>query len=151
MNGLIKSNFYAAFPNEKIFTAIMVIFGTFVVAVDNKIPTLLMCFVLLSLVGFSIIAIASLRKEHASKWLKYKLTTPMRRKDIVRSYFISQLIWLMAGILFAAIGLSLSILFHGYPFSSNTDILMLFISGISVNLFMCAIFFPLLQVLGEEV
>ncbi len=146
----MRNNFYATLANEKIFSVIMLVLGIFVVAMDNKIPTLLMGYMMLCMVGFSVNAIASLRKESMSKWFKYKLTVPVRRKDIVKSYFISQLVWLVVGVSFASIFMCLSILIHGYPFSSNTDILMLFTSGISVNLLMCAIFFPLFYLWGEE-
>lgn len=46
-------------------------------------------------------AIASMGKEYISKWGKYKLTTPVKRADIIKSYFINQIIWLIVGIIFA--------------------------------------------------
>lgn len=58
--------------------------------------------------------------------------------------------WLMVGIVFAGIGVALSIMLHGFPFDRSTDVLMLFVVGIAISLFMGAIFFPLFYLGGEE-
>lgn len=118
MNGLMKNNYYAACSNIKVFVGVMFIAGVFVAAVDNTVTTLLTGYILLSMVGFSISAAVSLRKENASKWGKYKLTVPVRRADIIKSYFISQTLWLLVGMLFAA-GISVSLLAGAlfFPFS----------------------------------
>ena len=105
---------------------------------------------LLAMIGFSLISIASLRKESATKWSKYKLTTPVKRSAIVQSYFLSFLLWLIVGMVFAGIGVALSIMLHGFPFDKDTDVFMLFVIGIGISLFMGGIFFPLFFVGGEE-
>ena len=46
--------------------------------------------------------------------------------------------------------MGLSWLFHGCPFDQYIDVLTLFALGISMNLFMGAIFFPLFYAGGEE-
>ena len=81
---------------------------------------------------------------------KYKLTAPVKRTDIVKSFFVSQLLWLAVGITFAGMGVALSVALHGYPFDKDTDIFMLFVMGIAVSLFMGAIFFPMYFLGGEE-
>lgn len=52
--------------------------------------------------------------------------------------------------LFAEIGVALSIMLHGFPFDRDTDVFMLFVVGIGISLFMGAIFFPLFYFGGEE-
>lgn len=150
MKGLLKNNFYATLSNVKAFAIVMLLLGVFVVAMDNKIPSLIIGYMLLGMIGFSLNSIASLRKESATKWSKYKLTAPVRRSAIVQSYFWSLLLWLIVGMVFAGIGVALSIILHGFPFDRNTDILMLFVVGIAISLFMGAIFFPLFYLGGEE-
>ena len=59
----------------------------------------------------------------ARKWGKYKLTAPVKRADIVKSYFINQLIWLFVGMIFAGVGPGLSWLLYGCPFDQNIDAL----------------------------
>ena len=150
MKGLLKNNFYATLSNAKVFAAIMLLLGIFVVAMDNKIPSLIIGYMLLAMIGFSLNSIASLRKESATKWSKDKLTTPVKRSAIVQSYFLSLLLWLIVGMVFAGIGVALSIMLHGFPFDKDTDVFMLFVIGVGISLFMGAIFFPLFYVGGEE-
>lgn len=130
MKGLLKNNFYATLSNAKVFAAIMLLLGIFVVAMDNKIPSLIIGYMLLAMIGFSLNSIASLRKESATKWSKYKLTTPVKRSTIVQSYFLSLLLWLIVGMVFAGIGVALSIMLHGFPFDKDTDVFMLFVIGV---------------------
>lgn len=148
MKGLLKNNFLAVCSNIKVFSELMFLLGIFVVAVIS--PSLLIGYVLLSIVGFSVLAITSIKKEFISKWGKYKLTLPINRANIVKSYFISQLIWLTAGTIFAAICISLSWILHGCPFDNTIDTLSVFTLGISVSLFTGAFFFPLFYLGGEE-
>lgn len=68
----------------------------------------------------------------------------------MQSYFLSLLLWLIVGMVFAGIGIVLSILLHGFPFNRNTDVFMLFVVGIGISLLMGAIFFPLFYLGGEE-
>ena len=96
MKGLLKNNYFAVRSNAKAFSVFMLLLGIFVVAVIS--PSLLMGYALLGMIGFSLNAIAGLRKESSTKWSKYKLTAPVKRSDIVKSYFISQILWLIVGI-----------------------------------------------------
>lgn len=150
MKGLLKNNVYAALSNAKIFSAMMLLLGIVAVAKDNDVQGIIIGYMLLGMTGFSVIAAASLRRECVSKWSKYKLTAPVRRTDIVKSYFLSQLIWLCVGMLFAGTAAALSIFLHGFPFDKNTDLFMVFVVGIGLSLFMGAMFFPLFYLGGEE-
>lgn len=150
MRGLFRNNFYATLLSAKAFAGIVVLAGMFVVAMDNTIPSLIIGYMLLVMIGFSLNSIASIRKESATKWGKYKLTVPVKKGDIVLSFFASQLLWLAVGIGFAGVGIVLSVALHGNPFDRNTDIFMLFVVGIGISLFMGAIFFPLYFLGGEE-
>ena len=96
MKGLLKNNFYAALSNMKAFSIIMLLLGVFVVVINHKIPTLVVAgYMLLGMIGFSLISIASLRKESTAKWSKYKLTTPVKRSAIVKSHFLSLQLYYM--------------------------------------------------------
>lgn len=151
MKGLMKNNFYAALSSTRVFSVIMLLLGFFVVAMDNVIPSLLIGYILSVIIGFSANGIFALEKENASRWRKYKMTAPVSRKEIVGSYFINLLLCLLVGIIFAGIFTYLSISIHGFLFDRNTDVLNLFAAGISISLFMGAIFFPLFYVGGDEI
>ena len=150
MRGLLRNNFYVTLADAKAFAVVVTLLGVFVVAMDNAIPSLLIFYIMLVMVGFPFNSVAGIRKESATKWGKYKLTAPVKRTDIVKSFFVSQLLWLAVGIAFAGMGVALSVALHGYPFDKDTDIFMLFVMGIAVSLFMGAIFFPMYFLGGEE-
>ena len=148
MKGLLINNYYAVRTNAKVFSGFMLLLGLFAAAVISQ--SLLIGYIFLAVIGFSVNMSSSLRKEFVSKWGKYKLTAPIRRSDIVKSHFISQLIWLFVGMVFAGAVVALSWLLHGFPFDRNTDILFLFTAGVGISLLMGAIFFPLFYLTGEE-
>ncbi|HJC25069.1 MAG TPA: ABC-2 transporter permease [Candidatus Eisenbergiella merdavium] len=149
MSGLLKNNFYTALSNARIFLAVM-LFMSVCVVWSNDAQAFVMGYMLLGMTGFSVIPMAGIRKESASRWSRYKLTAPVKRKDIVKSYYVSQLLWLSAGVLLTGMGVGLSILLHGVPFDRNIDILMLFAVGTGLSLFAGAVFFPLYCFWGEE-
>lgn len=148
MNGLLKSNYFAACASGKTFAVFMLLSGVFVVAVVSQ--PLLVGYMLLGMIGFSVNSMAGVGKEYASKWGKYKLTAPVKKADIIKSYFISLLLWLLIGLLFAGSGMGLSWAFHGRPFDRGIDVLTSFALGIGMSLFTGAFFFPLFHLGGEE-
>lgn len=150
MKGLLKNNLYATLSNMKVFSAVMLLLGAVGVAIEDNRMTFITGYMLFGMVGFSFNVIAGMRKECVSKWSRYKLTMPVKRSDIVKSYFISQLLWLFAGMLFAGAEIGLSWLFHGFPFDRDTDIFIVFVAGIGMSLLMGAIFIPLFHLGGEE-
>lgn len=148
MKGLLKNNFYSAWTNMKMFSIIALIYGIFAVAVIS--PAIQMSYAVMVTVGFSVNAIVVIRNEYASKWGKYKLTLPVKRAEIVRSYFINQAIWLFVGVLFAGAVVGISWQLHGCPFDQPVDALTFAALGISASLFMGALYFPLFYQLGAE-
>lgn len=148
MKGLLRNNLYGTLSNAKVFAGFMVLYGIFGVAVVSQ--TVQIGYVLIGILGFSVSAVIVAKNEFTTKWGKYKLTLPIRRVDIVKSQFMNQIIWLLVGTLFAGIELGLSWLLHGCPFDQHIDVLTMFALGISMSLFMGAIFFPLFYAGGEE-
>lgn len=148
MKGLLRNNLYGTLSSAIVFAGFMALFGIFGVAVVSQ--TVQIGYVMISILGFSVSAIIAAKNEFTTKWGKYKLTLPIRRVDIVKSQFVNQIIWLLVGTLFAGIELGLSWLLHGCPFDQQIDVLTMFALGISMSLFMGAIFFPLFYAGGEE-
>ena len=148
MKGLLKNNVYTVWANIKVFSVFMLILGIFVSAVRSQ--AFQIGYVLIGIVGFSVSAIVSVKNEFASKWGKYKLTLPVKRTDIVKSLFLNQIIWLLVGTLFTGMIMGLSWLLHGCPFDQSVDALTLVALGVSISLFMGAMFFPLFYLGGAE-
>lgn len=148
MKGLLRNNLYATLSNARIFSIFLILFGIFAAAVISQ--ALQIGFVLIGIVGFSVNAMNVAKTEFISKWGKYKLTLPVKRADIVKSLFMNQIIWIFAGTLLAGAEMSLSWFIHGCLFDQPVDIFTMFALGISMSLFMGAIFFPLFYLGGEE-
>lgn len=148
MKGLLKNNFYAVLANAKVFSIFMLISGIFVAAVVSQ--SLVIGYVITGMVGFSLNAAAVAKNEFVSKWGKYKLTLPVKRADIIKSMYLNHIFWLLIGTAFAGTVTGSSWLLHGCPFDLPMDILTMFILGISISLFMGAIFFPLFYLGGAE-
>ena len=91
-----------------------------------------------------------MRKENLGKWGKLRLTAPVRRRDIVKSQYLTFLGWMFAGVVLTVVFVGASVLLHGVIFDRNWDILMLFVLGFCANLFLGALFFPAFYRVGEE-
>lgn len=148
MKGLLKNNLFEVYSNIRMFSVFMLVLGVFATAVISR--SLLIGYAMLSIVGFSIISVTGIKRESASKWEKYKLTMPVNRASIVKSYFISQLIWMAVGVAFSGVSIGLSWGLHGCPFDNYADTLSVFAVGISASLFTGAFFFPLFHLGGGE-
>lgn len=148
MKGLLKNNIYGTLSSVETFAGFMILFGIFGVTVIGQ--SVQIGYVLIGIIGFSVSTLIVVKDEFTTKWGKYKLTLPVKRADIVKSQFLNQVIWLLVGTFFVGIELGLSWLFHGCPFDQNLDVLTLAALGISMSLFMGAIFFPLFYAGGEE-
>lgn len=148
MKGLLKNNFFTVWANAKVFSIFMFVWGIGVIIIPND--TFQMWYVLIGIVGFSINAASGIGNEYTSKWGKYKLTLPVKRTDIVKSLFLNQIIWLLVGLLFSGIGITLSFLLHGYSYDQLIGMLGMFALGICISFFMGAMFIPLLYLGGEE-
>lgn len=148
MKGLLKNNIFTVWANVKVFSVFMLILSIFISAVRSQ--SFQIGYVLIGIVGFSVSAVVGVKNEFASKWGKYKLTLPVKRTDIVKSYFINQIIWLFIGTLFTGTVMGLSWLLHGCPFDQSIDALTMAALGISISLFMGAMFFPLFYLGGAE-
>lgn len=148
MKGLLKNNIFAVLANAKIFSVFMLITGIIIVAVRSQ--SFQIGYSLIGIVGFSVNAIAVVKNEFVSKWGKYKLTLPVSRADIIKSYFINHIIWLVAGTLLTEAVTGLSWLLHGCPFDRPIDALSMTVLGVSISLFTGALFFPCFYLGGAE-
>lgn len=141
MKGLLRNNIYATLSGAKILSIVMILLGIFIAAVIS--PPLLTTYTVVGIISYSAFAVSVVKEEFTSKWGKYKLTLPVRRAQIIKSQFLNQLLWTAVGILLPAAVTTLSWLLHGCPFDTPFDIVTTFVLGISLSLFMGAIYFPL--------
>lgn len=150
MSGLLKNNFYGIWGNMRIATFFLLIFGILLAVTGNA--TILSMFTLMAAPVISILVISSMRKESVSKWTKYKLTLPVRRRDIVISQYLSHLLWVCAGIILAIIFMALTLFIHGniYFYYGFRDALTLVLGGAVLAVLIGEIAYPLYYLWGEE-
>ena len=148
MKGLFRNNFFAVWINAKVFLIFMLLFAIVVTIIP--VQTLQMYFIMIGIVGFSVIAATAIGNEFSLKWGKYKLTLPVKRTDIVRSLFLNQIFWIIVGTLFTGIASGLSYMIHGFSFDQFSGIFSLFILAVSISFFMGAIFIPMIYLTGED-
>ncbi len=148
MKGLFRNNFFAVWINAKVFLIFMLLFAIVVTIIPAQ--TLQMYFIMMGIVGFSVIATTAIGNEFSLKWGKYKLTLPVKRTDIVRSLFLNQIFWIIVGTLFTVIASVLSYMIHGFSFDQFPGIFSLFILAVSISFFMGAIFIPMIYLTGED-
>lgn len=148
MKGLFRNNFFAVWINAKVFLIFMLLFAIVVTIIP--VQTLQMYFIMIGIVGFSVIAATAIGNEFSLKWGKYKLTLPVKRTDIVRSLFLNQIFWIIVGTLFTGIAVCLSYMIHGFSFDQFSGIFSLFILAVSISFFMGAIFIPMIYLTGED-
>lgn len=100
----------------------------------------------------AILAVSCLRKESASRWCQYKCTLPVRRKDIVKSQYISHAVCGAAGCAAVALFLTVSVLIHGnvYFYYGFRDAVTLVLGGGILAFLIGAVAYPLYYWWGEE-
>jgi len=151
MIGLLKNYYYGAFGSAVIFLVAFLAAG-FGLLFTGGSDMFVYGFILVSGVAFSFNAVSGFRKESSTKWNKYELTAPIKRKDIVKSRYVNHILWVCIGILLSTAFVSLTLLIHGNQYFDNgiRDILSLFSTSIVIALFMGAIFYPAIYFFGTD-
>lgn len=148
MNGLLRSNFYATIDSARIVVVMVAVLG--VVLVVSGSASLLSILTLAAAPMLALMAVASQRRENQSKWSRHKLAFPVRRREIIKSQYLSHLFWSLGGTAMAALFLVLTLLVHGdrYFYYGFRDALTLVLGGAILAMLIGAIAYPLIQLLG---
>lgn len=150
MRGLLKNNFMGVIENIKILFSLVLIWGIIVSATGNA--SLLGIFSLTTTPVLSILVVLCLRKESLSKWYKYKISLPVKRNHIVKSYYISHLCWCIAGMIIVTLCMVITVMIHGnqYFYYGFRDAITLILGGAVLAIFIGAIFYPFYYFWGDE-
>ena len=95
MKGLLKNNFIGVIENLKLLFPLAIILGIIVSITGSA--SLLSIYSLSITPILLLLVVLCMRKETLSKWDKYKISLPVRRNDIVKSYYIIHLCWCIGG------------------------------------------------------
>lgn len=142
MKGLLRNHYYKILSGLRILLIFILLAGALILLFGGG-EDLLTAFLCLSVIAFPFISSIAVRKSGGGKWDQYILSLPVRRYEIVKSVFITQLIAILIG---SAISMALfltSFAIHGFMFYRYVDVLLLFSSAIGTSLIMNAIFLPI--------
>lgn len=150
MTGLLKNNFYGAIGSAKIILLFLFIDGITLLVTGNQ--TVLAALALSSATLLSLNTASSIRKESSTKWIKYQLTTPVKRSEIVKSRYLTHVLWSIAGLAIPFIFIALGLLIHGniYFYNELRDPISFLSLNLGTSLFMGAIFYPLVYLLDSD-
>lgn len=150
MKGLLKSCFYGIKGNLWVIGVALLIFGTLCLVTGDTVLVSVFPFLPAPVLGAA--AVACLRRESTSRWSRYKITLPVRRREIVKSQYITHGICALAGMACAGIFLCLALIIHGniYFYYGFRDVLTLILGGGILAVLMGAIAYPLYYWWGEE-
>lgn len=150
MKGLLKNNFMGVLENIKILIPLVLLFGILVSVTGSA--SLLGIFSLTLTPVLLVLVVLCLRKESLSKWYKYKISLPVKRNQIVQSYYISHVCWCVAGMIAVTIFMTITILIHGnqYFYYGFRDAFTLVLGGGILAMFIGSVFYPLYYFLGAE-
>lgn len=150
MKGLLKNNLYGVIENIKIVFAFITLLGMALLFTGEA--SLLNIFSLIVAPVVAVLTISCLRKESSSKWSKYKLTLPVKRKEIVKGQYISHFLISLAGMLTVALFILLTVLIHGnqYFYYGSRDAVTLILLGGILSILIGAIAYPLYYLWGAE-
>lgn len=146
----MRNNFVGVMENIK--GMLLLIAGLGVVLCVTGSSLLLNVFSLASAPALAVTSAACFRKEALSKWSKYKLSLPVRRREIIQSYYISHLFWCAVGMTVTATFMALTVWIHGnqYFYYGLRDAVTLIIGGGVLAILTGSISYPLFYSLGEE-
>ena len=143
MKGLIKNHYYKIVSNLKILLIFILLVGISILIFGGRNEVPLFAFLCITVIGFPFISSIGLRKNSGGKWNQYILSLPVKRCEIIKSVFMTQLITIVIGSILS-MGLFLSSFsLHGFAFYRYVDVLLLFSSAIGIILIMNAIFLPI--------
>ena len=111
MKGLLKNNFIGVIENLKLLFPLAIIFGIIVSITGNA--SLLSIYSLSITPILLLLVVLCMRKETLSKWDKYKISLPVRRNDIVKSYYTIHLCWCIGGMAIVTFFMFLTVIIHG--------------------------------------
>ncbi len=151
MKGLIRNNIYTVEGSLK-STLLISLIAAVVLAVITRFTTdngpLLSGIIGGNMGGFGALTMTIIQKDAASKWNKFELTMPVRRKDVITARYISSMLYILIGIVMALVS---ALLFHLSTGALNLERMSYgFVFGWGFALSMPTFVIPLVLILGTD-
>ena len=146
MIGLLRNNFYSASGNLKTaFLVNVILMFVPIITRDGE-----MLFTIIAVQSFMFVANigTGLQIDTTSKWNRFEITMPIRRKTVIDARYLSLIIMILLGILMSVIT---TILAYSVGISLNFERVGFgFTFGIMVALLTSAFMYPLILKFGTE-
>ncbi len=151
MKGLIRNNFYTVEGSLKatlLLSFVAAIVLAIVVRFNSDNGPLLTGIIGGNLGGFGALAMTVMQKDATSKWNKFELTMPVRRRDVITARYISSLLYVLIG---AAMALLSVMAFYLATGVLNPERMIYgFVFGFGFALSISTFMFPLLLLFGAD-
>ena len=147
IRGLIVYAFYSASGNIVMMAALVILVGAFAVVTGS--PALIGAFVGVGIVSLPSAILISAPKDSTSKWTKFRGAMPVKRKNIISSLYISNLLIAAVSILLSIAIIGLLKILHG-DIMAEIDLFAFSPILVGAPLMACALFYPLVLTIGES-
>ena len=150
MKGLLLDNLYKSIRSMKLLGILVLIAGIALLISGNG--TFMEIFVYISITALSATAVSSMRKDIDVSWNKYELTLPVTRNMIINSRYICYLLWVVVGVVIAALFTILSVVAHGNVFFAYgfRDVISLFSLGVGIAVTVGTLYYPFAYLFGAD-
>jgi len=150
MKGLLRNHYYGAADSALVTLIFIAAIGIALLFSASSILLFVLGMTGAVLISFN--AMSSFRKEESSRWKSYIITTPVKRKDVVKCRYIAHLAWVIVGILISFAFIGLTVLIHGNRFFYNPmrEPFMVLAIALGIPILMGSIFYPLTYLLGTD-
>lgn len=142
MQGLVRNHYYKIVSNLKIIFIFIILTGVLILIFGGRNEIPLVAFLCLTVIGFPFISAIGVRKNNGGKWNQYIISLPVRRREIVKSVFVTQGIAALIGSMLSIVLFLTSFLIYGFVFYRYVDVVLLFSFAIGISLIMNSIFLP---------
>lgn len=150
MKGLFLDNFYKTIVGMKILLSTLFLIGAIIFGfVENQLIVHVYIFIIF--LSVSVFVLSSIRKDGDTRWNKYEITLPVKRKTIIQCKYLSFMFWIFIAFVMAAMFTGIVVLKGDKYFDFGMrDILTLFYIAISLVMQMSSFYFVGLYSLGFE-
>lgn len=149
IKGLVLYTFLSARSNIIILFPLVIIAYCFMLFIKDKSN-----FVIVASGGIfilSVIPLLNTYKDIASKWNRFQLSAPVKRKDVITSKYITHLCSIVIAVVITGIFAVIGILLHkNLLYAINKTGFVYTLLSVSSSLFSCGLFYPLLYTIGAN-
>ena len=147
INGLILYSLYSSGGNIVLFISISIILGVIYAVTGNESFSFLLPGIAVTTLPCTLMLTS--HKESSSKWNRFQLTMPVKRKDVIASKYLGLLLLLLVGTaIFGMFTIFAAVLHSGEDIVSSVLFIFSLLAGVA--LLSGGLFYPAVYVFSDE-